>query len=72
MNVVLLLKLKIRLFGRKKTHQTLKTLIIVSADFPSVSVVWQGKDAWSVGAFVLVLGCLVDLFFSQILLLGRT
>lgn len=46
----------------EKKKKTLKTLIVVSADFPSASVVWQGKDAWSVGVFVLVLGCLVDCF----------
>lgn len=62
MNFVLLLKRKIRLEGKEKKKKTLKTLIIVSAGFPSASVVWQGEDAWCVGVFVLVLGCLVDCF----------
>lgn len=61
MNFVLLLKLKI-ILERKKKEKTLKTLIIVSAGFPSASIVWQGEDAWCVGIFVLVLGCLVDCF----------
>lgn len=42
--------------GEKK-EKTLKTLVIVCADFPSASVVWQGEDAGCVGV-VLVLGCL--------------
>lgn len=60
MNVVLLLKLKITLFGRRKKEKYLKTLNVMSADFSSASVVWQGEDAWCVGVFVLVLGHLFD------------
>lgn len=59
MNVVLLLKLKIRL-GEKKTKQTLKTLITICR-----FSLWQGEDAWCLSVFVLVLGCLVDCFYPK-------